>query len=66
MFSLILEQYNDAIVIVLMMTGLYIVFSSRNMIKKLVGLSIFQTSVFLLYITLTLSKWRRVEAIAML
>jgi len=52
MFSIILEQFNDAIVIVLMMTGLYIVFSSRNMIKKLVGLSIFQTSVFLLYITI--------------
>eukprot|EP00919_Chromeraceae_sp_WS-2016_P017006 GHVR01040646.1.p1 GENE.GHVR01040646.1~~GHVR01040646.1.p1 ORF type:complete len:162 (+),score=11.67 GHVR01040646.1:233-718(+) len=48
----IFEQYNYAIVIILMMTGLYVVFSSRNLIKKLVGLSTFQTSVFLLYITI--------------
>lgn len=52
MFSVIFEQYNYAIVIILMMTGLYVVFASRNLIKKLVGLSIFQTSVFLLYITI--------------
>lgn len=51
MFSVLLEQYNYAIVIILMMTGLYVVFASRNLIKKLAGLSIFQTSVFLLYIT---------------
>lgn len=52
MFATLFEQYNYAIVIILMMTGLYVVFSSRNLIKKLVGLSIFQTSVFLLYITI--------------
>jgi len=51
-FSVLFEQYNYAIVIVLMMTGLYVVFASRNLIKKLVGLSIFQTSLFLLYITI--------------
>jgi len=52
MFSILFEQYNYAIVIILMMTGLYVVFASRNLIKKLAGLSIFQTSVFLLYITI--------------
>jgi len=52
MFSAIFEQYNYAVVMILMMTGLYIVFASRNLIKKLAGLSIFQTSVFLLYITI--------------
>ena len=50
--SLLIEHYNYAIVIVLMMTGLYVVFASSNMIKKLVGLSVFQTSVFLLYISI--------------
>lgn len=35
-----------------MMTGLYIAFQSTNLIKKLIGLSIFQTSVFLFYVTL--------------
>ena len=36
--------------IFLTITGLYIVIASGNLIKKLVGLSIFQTSVYLLYI----------------
>jgi len=53
MFSSIFENYNYIVVIILMMTGLYVVFSSRNLIKKLVGLSVFQTSVFLLYITIS-------------
>ncbi len=48
----ILERYNYWIIIVLMMGGLYIVFDSENMIKKLVGLSIFQTSVIVFYVTL--------------
>ena len=52
MFSTIFENFNYSVVIILMMTGLYVVFSSRNLIKKLVGLSVFQTSVFLLYITI--------------
>ena len=34
----------------LTVTGLYIVISSGNLIKKLVGLGVFQTSVYLLYI----------------
>jgi len=34
----------------LMVAGLYILIARGNLIKKLVGLSIFQTSVYLLYI----------------
>ena len=44
--------WNYLIVIFLMMTGLFLVISRANLVKKLVGLSIFQTSVFLFYITL--------------
>ncbi len=44
------EHYNYVITIFLMMAGLYIVVARSNMVKKLVGLSIFQTSVYLLYI----------------
>jgi multicomponent Na+:H+ antiporter subunit C len=43
---------NYWIVIFLMMTGFYVVMSSRNLIKKMVGLSLFQTSVFIMYITM--------------
>ncbi|GHA45568.1 Na+/H+ antiporter subunit C [Amylibacter ulvae] len=38
--------------IVLMMTGLYIVVSSGNLVKKIVGLNIFQVAVFMLYISI--------------
>jgi multicomponent Na+:H+ antiporter subunit C len=38
--------------IVLMMTGLYIVVAKGNLIKKIVGLNMFQTAVFMLYISM--------------
>jgi len=47
----ILGHYNYWIVIVLMMTGFYIVVARDNLVKKIIGLNIFQTSVFLLYIS---------------
>ncbi|MCG8442543.1 MAG: cation:proton antiporter subunit C [Caulobacterales bacterium] len=48
----LVTHYNYWIVIILMMTGLYIVFASGNMVKRLVGLGVFQTSVFLFYISI--------------
>ena len=43
--------WNYWIVFILMMIGLFIVIGRKNLLKKIVGLTIFQTSVFLLYIT---------------
>ena len=43
--------YNYWIAIFLMMAGLYIVMAHANLVKKMVGLSVFQASVFILYIT---------------
>jgi len=48
----VLGLYNYWIVIFLMMTGFYVVISSGNLVKKIVGLSLFQASVFILYISL--------------
>ena len=48
----ILGLYNYWIVVVLMMIGFYTVIASGNLVKKLVGLNIFQTSVFILYISM--------------
>ena len=42
---------NYWIVVFLMMAGFYIVVAHGNLIKKLVGLNIFQASVFVMYIT---------------
>ena len=44
--------YNYWIVVVLMMAGFYTVIAFDNLIKKMVGLTIFQTSVFILYISM--------------
>ncbi len=44
--------FNYWIVIVLMMTGFYVVIARGNLVKKIVGLNIFQTSVFILYISM--------------
>ncbi len=46
------SHFNYIVVITLMMTGLYIVISTGNLVKKLVGLGVFQTAVFQLYITM--------------
>jgi len=45
-----IDHYNYFITIFLMVAGLYIVIARGNMIKKLVGLALFQTAVYLLYI----------------
>jgi len=44
--------FNYWIVIVVMMAGLYIVMSSGHLVKKIVGLNIFQTAVFILFISM--------------
>jgi multicomponent Na+:H+ antiporter subunit C len=44
-------DYNYWITIFLMISGLYVVAARSNMIKTLIGLSIFQSSVYLLYLT---------------
>ncbi|MGA8006861.1 MAG: cation:proton antiporter subunit C [Burkholderiales bacterium] len=44
------SHFSYWITILLMVAGLYIVIARGNLVKKLIGLSIFQTSVYLLYI----------------
>ena len=43
-------HFSYFVTIFLMIAGLFIVIARGNLVKKLVGLSIFQTSVYLLYI----------------
>ncbi len=49
--SVFIAHYNYFITIFLMVAGLYVVIARGNMIKKLIGLSLFQTSVYLLYLS---------------
>jgi multicomponent Na+:H+ antiporter subunit C len=48
--SIIVAHFSHWTTVILMMIGLYVVLARGNLIKKLIGLGIFQTSVYLLYI----------------
>jgi len=52
MDPILFERYPYWIAILLMMIGFYTLISRGNLIKQVVGLNIFQTSVFILYIGL--------------
>jgi multicomponent Na+:H+ antiporter subunit C len=43
-------HYSYFVTILLLMVGLFIVIARSNLIKKLIGLGLFQTAVYLLYI----------------
>ena len=47
-----LGLWNYWLVIVLMMMGLYVVISRGNLVKKMMGLNIFQVSVIMMYVSM--------------
>ena len=49
---MLMGLFNNWIVVVLMMFGLYIVIAHGNLIKKIVGLTLIQPSVFIFYISM--------------
>ena len=44
-------HFNYWVVIFLMMSGFYVVIASGNLVKKIIGLNLFQASVFIFYIS---------------
>lgn len=50
---LVFDLYNYWIFILLMMVGLYTVIASPNLVKKVIGLSVLQTAIFLFLISLS-------------
>ncbi|MGC9444525.1 MAG: cation:proton antiporter subunit C [Candidatus Methanospirareceae archaeon] len=52
MIECLLAKYNYWIAIILILIGFYAMIAKDNLIKKIIGLSIFQTAIFLLYISL--------------
>ncbi len=56
MIEFILAKYNYWIYIVLMMIGFYAIIVKENLIKKIIGINIFQTAVFLFYISIAKVK----------
>jgi multicomponent Na+:H+ antiporter subunit C len=50
--EILLGLYNYWVAIALMMMGFYIVIANGNLIRKIIGLNIFQVSVFILFISM--------------
>ncbi|WOX55840.1 MULTISPECIES: cation:proton antiporter subunit C [unclassified Methanoculleus] len=51
-YELFLSRYNYWMAIILMLIGLYALIAKQNLVKKLIGLNIFQTAIFLFYISI--------------
>jgi multicomponent Na+:H+ antiporter subunit C len=49
--SLIVAKYNYWIYITLMMIGLYAMIAKNNLVKKIIGMSIFQTAIILFFVS---------------
>lgn len=49
--ELIISKYNYWVYIILMMIGFYAMIGKRNLVKKLVGMNIFQTAIILYFIS---------------
>ncbi|TSA53903.1 MAG: NADH-quinone oxidoreductase subunit J [Planctomycetaceae bacterium] len=56
MLDFIASKYNYWIYIVLMMIGFYAMIGKTNLVKKIVGMNIFQTAIILFYVS-TACKW---------
>ncbi len=56
LISNIVAKYNYWIYITLMMIGLFAVIAKNNLVKKIVGINIFQTAIILFYVSIGAKK----------
>jgi len=56
LISIIVAKYNYWMYIILMMIGLYAMIAKNNLVKKVVGMNIFQTAIILLYVSIGAKK----------
>jgi len=56
MTDFIIGKYNYWIYIVLMMIGFYAMIGKKNLVKKIIGMNIFQTAIILFYISTAYKK----------
>jgi multicomponent Na+:H+ antiporter subunit C len=52
----IISKYNYWMYIVLMMTGFYAMIAKKNLVKKVVGMNIFQTAIILFFVSTAAKK----------
>ncbi len=56
MFEFIVSYYNYWMYIGLMMIGFYAMMAKRNLIKKIIGMNIFQSAIIFFYISTSVKK----------
>ena len=56
MLEVIMSKYNYWMYIVLMMIGFYAMIGKRNLVKKVIGMNIFQTAIILFFVSIS---WKR-------
>ena len=56
LISTIIAKYNYWVYITLMMIGLYAMIAKNNLVKKIVGMNIFQTAIILFYVSIGAKK----------
>jgi multicomponent Na+:H+ antiporter subunit C len=56
MFEFIVGHYNYWMYIGLMMIGFYAMMAKRNLVKKIIGMNIFQSAIILFYISTSVKK----------
>ncbi len=52
MIELLMSHYTYVLVFVLLGLGIYMTIASENLVKKLIGVSLFQTAIFLFFISM--------------
>jgi len=56
LIPIIIAKYNYWIYITLMMIGLFAMIAKNNLVKKIVGMNIFQTAIILFYVSIGVKK----------
>jgi len=56
LIQIVVAKYNYWIYITLMMIGLYAMIAKNNLVKKIVGMNIFQTAIILFYVSIGAKK----------
>ncbi|MFH2001083.1 MAG: cation:proton antiporter subunit C [Planctomycetota bacterium] len=64
MMDTIVAKYNYWIYILLMMIGLYAMIAKRNLVKKIIGMNIFQTAIILFYVSVGAKEGATIPIIA--
>ncbi len=60
----VLGQYNNWAFIILLMIGIYAMIAKNNLLKKVIGMAIFQSAIILFYVSVSLKKGATIPIIA--